>query len=50
MDLVDVDVDVDVDVKVWSGFMWLRLFTSYGACVNMMINIVVPYKVGNLTG
>jgi hypothetical protein len=31
----------DVDVQVWSGFMWLRLFTSCGACVNMMMRILV---------
>jgi len=31
----------DVDVKVWSGFMWLRIFTSSQACVNMMMHILV---------
>jgi len=30
----------DVDVEVWSGFMWLRIFTICRACVNMMMHIL----------
>ena len=31
----------DVDVKVWSGLMWLRIFTNCGAFVNMTMHILV---------
>jgi len=30
----------DVDVKIWSGFMWLGIFTSSRACVNMTMHIL----------
>jgi len=28
--------------KVWNGFIWLRIGTSGGALVNMVINLRVP--------
>jgi len=32
----------DVDMKVWTGFMWLRIFTSSQAWKNMTMHILVP--------
>jgi hypothetical protein len=34
---------------VWTECIWLRMVTSGGALMNMVINLRVPYKAGNFS-